>query len=558
MLKLFVWEKYWPQREPRCPELPSEPIFEVLKKIAQRFPDKTAINFYGREISYRELEESTNKFANALLSLGVKKGDRVAIYMENCPQFVISFYGVLKMGGIVANCSPMYKAHELEHELRDAGIETIVLLDHFYPVLAQIRERCDLKNVIVTRFDDYLPENPTIPIHPTMNIPPVEVPDSLKFMELMNNASPEQPQVDIDLEEDVALFQYTAGTTGLPKGVMLTHKNLTTHSNFVAYWFEFKESDIHLAVLPLFHITGLDCILNPALLTGGTVILFARFDLLACLEVIQKYKVTVWITIAPINVAVVTLPGIEKYDLSSLEFVASGGAPVPVELHAAWKKVTGTEIVEAYGLSESCGGVISNNRSFIRPGTIGIPLYYHDIKLVDVETGEEVPPGKEGELWVKGPCVMKGYWRAEEATKEVLTEDGWLRTGDVAVRDEDGVFKIVGRVKEMIKVSGYSVFLAEVDAFLYQHPAVAEAATIGVPHPYRGEEPKSFIVLKPDYVGKVTPEEIIEWCRDKMAEYKRPRYVEFVDSLPKTGAGKILRRALKEQEMQKRSEAAEA
>ncbi len=540
-----IWVQNWPQQEPLVPPLPTEPIFEQIRKQARINPGKTAINFYGREITYRELDDASDRFAAALVNLGVKKGDRVALYFENCPQFVIAFYGILKMGGIVANCSPMYKAEELEHELRDAGVETIVMEDFFYPVLESIRGRCNVKNVIITSFADYLPEKPAIPLHPSMSTAKKEIPGTIDFKKLIEETEAKPPDVTINLDEDVALLQYTAGTTGLPKGAMLTHGNLAVHGAGIRHYYQYSERDVHLVVLPLFHVTGLDIAMNPALAAGGTIILFARFDLIPMLEVIPKYKVTVWVTITPINVAVINLPDVGKYDFSSLRLVLSGGAAVPLEIHQRWKAVTGTDIIEGYGLSEATGGIVGNNQQKFSPGTVGSPLYYHDIKIVDPETGEEVGFGKEGELWVKGPCVMKGYWKAPEQTEKVLTKDGWLKTGDMATIDENGWVRIVGRLKEMIKVSGYTVFLAEIDAFLYRHPAVAEAATVGVEHPYRGEEPKSYIVLKPEYRGKVTEQEIIEWCKEKMAAYKYPRQVEFVESLPKSGAGKILRRLLR-------------
>lgn len=540
-----IWEQNWPDQEPLIPPLPAEPIFEQIRKQARANPDKTAINFYGREVTFRELDEASDRFAAALVKLGVKKGDRVALYFENCPQFVIAFYGILKMGGIVANCSPMYKADELEHELRDAGVETIVMEDFFYPVLESIRERCNLKNVITTSFADYLPEKPAIPLHPSMSTVKKEIPGTIDFKRLIEETEAKPPAVSINLAEDVALLQYTAGTTGLPKGAMLTHGNLAVHGAGIRHYYQYSERDVHLVVLPLFHVTGLDIAMNPALAAGGTIILFARFDLLPMLEIIPRYGVTVWVTITPINVAVINLPDVGKYDFSSLRLVLSGGAPVPLEIHQRWKAVTGTDIVEGYGLSEATGGIVGNNQQKFSPGTVGSPLYYHDIKIVDPETGEEVGTGQEGELWIKGPCVMKGYWKAPEQTEKVLTKDGWLKTGDMATIDENGRVRIVGRLKEMIKVSGYTVFLAEIDAFLYRHPAVAEVATVGVAHPYRGEEPKSFVVLKPEYRGKVTEEEIIAWCKEKMAAYKYPRQVEFVESLPKSGAGKILRRLLR-------------
>ncbi|NPU83762.1 MAG: AMP-binding protein [Syntrophaceae bacterium] len=543
------WEQNWPKQDPLVPPLPTEPIFELIRKQAKIRPDKTAILFYGHETTFQELDDATDRLATALVNMGLGKGDRIGLYFENCPQFVIGFYGILKMGGIVVNVSPMYKQDELVHELKDAGVETIIMEDFFWPVLEPVIGECGLKNILVTSFADYLPEKPTIPLHASMSTEKKSIPGTIDFKSLIEKTPANPPKVEIDLENDVALLQYTAGTTGSPKGAMLTHGNMAVHNLAVRHYYEYTENDVHLIILPLFHITGLDIAMNPALAVGSTLILFARFDLLPMLDVIQKYKVTGWVTITPINVAVCNLPIIGNYDLKSLRFVLSGGAPVPLEIHKRWKELTGTHIVEGYGLSECTGGIVGNNCQNFSPGTIGSPVFWHDVKIVHPATPDkEAGIGEEGELWIKGPCVMKGYWNAPEQTKNTITPDGYLMTGDMVTVDKDGWFRIVGRAKEMIKVSGFSVFLAEIDAFLYQHPAVAEAAAIGVPHPYRGEEPKAYVVLKPDFKGKVTEQEIIDWCKDKMAAYKVPASIAFTDGLPKSGAGKVLRRLLAEQE----------
>ncbi len=540
------WEQtVWPEIDPMVPELPTRPIFEEIRLQASLRPEKTAINFYGNEISYKMLDTLSDRFANALIKLGVGKGDRVGIYLENCPQFTIAFYGILKIGAVVVTCSPMYKTDELEHELTDAGVYVLLLEDSFYPVLAAVSEEAMPRYVIVTSFADFLPGTPTIPLHETLSTEKQFIEGTEDLMTLLNAASSSPPpSVDIDLENDLALLQYTAGTTGFPKGAMLTHGNLAVHGRVVRHYYEYKESDVHLLLLPIFHVTGLDIAMNPALAHGATLIMFARFDLIAMLEVITRFKVTHMVTIAPINVAVTNLPNLDVYDFSSLRLVLSGGAPVPGEIHKKWEALIGTPLVEGYGLSECTGGIVGNNCQHHQPGTVGGPVYFHDIRLVDVETGEDAGIGGAGELWIKGPCVMKGYWQAKDQTRSVLTDDGWLKTGDIASVDENGWVRIVGRSKEMIKVSGYSVFLAEIDAVLFQHPAIAEAATIGVPHPYRGEEPKSFVVLTQEQKGKATEADIIDFCKQRMAAYKYPRQIEFIDALPKSGAGKVLRREL--------------
>ena len=543
-----LWEKtVWPVLDPMVPEMPERPIFEEIRYQATVRPDKIAIVFYGYEITFKELDDLSDRFAAALKGIGVKKGNRVGIYLENCPQFVIAFYGILKMGGVVAACSPMYKADELEYELRDAGINTLVLEDNFYPVLQTIAPGVMPKNIITTSFADFLPGEPAYPIHPTMNAEKKIIPETIDFKELIQGTKAEPTVIDIDLEQDVAILQYTAGTTGNPKGAMLTHKNLAVHGRIVRHYYEYAEDDVHLLVLPIFHVTGLDIAMNPALAQGSTLVMFARFDIMPMLDVIPMYKVTHWVTIAPINIAVTGIPGIETRDFSSLKLVLSGGAPVSVEIHERWRRLVGTSIVEGYGLSEATGGICGNNCQRYTPGTIGAPVYFHDIRIVDPD-GKNLATGNTGELWIKGPCVMKGYWNDPVKTRETITGDGWLKTGDMAQINNEGWLSIVGRQKEMIKVSGYSVFLAEIDAFLLKHKAVAEAVTIGVPHEIKGETPKCFVVLLPQYKNEINEEALISFCREKMSAYKRPSSIEFVDTLPKSGAGKVLRRVLAESE----------
>lgn len=543
----------WPKVEPMVPPLPERPIFEEIRDQARIRPEKTALNFYGYKINYQELDELSDRFADGLLRLGIQKGDRVALYLENCPQFVIGFYGIIKMGGVVVACSPMYKKDELQYVLCDAEPTAILLEDNFYPNLKACEYSFSPEKIFVTSFADFLPPKPAIAIHSTMSHEKKMFPETTDFMSFLQDCQARAPEPDIDLENDLVLLQYTAGTTGRPKGVMLSHKNLAVHGVLVRHYYEYAEKDIHLVVLPLFHVTGLDIAMNPALAMGSTLILFARFDLMPMLHVISEYKVTHWVTIAPINVAVLSVPSIADFNFDSLKLILSGGAPVPLEVHKKWENIVGKPIIEGYGLSESTGGIIGNNRQHHMPGSVGAPVYYHDIMLWDNERKTKSGIDEKGELCIKGPCIMNGYWKAPEETRIRLSEDGWLRTGDLAKINQDGWIQIVGRTKEMIKVSGYTVSLPEIDAYLYEHPAVAEACTIGVPHSYRGEEPKAFVVLSPSYKDKVSEEEIVDFCRNKMAAYKYPRTVEFLESLPKSGAGKILRRLLMEKEKERNS-----
>jgi len=437
MLEKTWTQTVWPEIEPQLPEIPTRPIFEEIRNQAVLKPEKTAINFYGHEVSFKMLDILSDRFANSLAQLGVSKGDRVGIYLENCPQFIIAFYGILKIGGVVVTCSPMYKAEELEYELKNAGILVLVMEDFFYSVLNAVSKETIPPHVIVTSFVDFLPKAPSIPLHDTMSKEKQFIEGTIDFMDLVQEGRDRPvPPVDIDLNNDLALLQYTAGTTGFPKGAMLTHGNLAVHGRIVRHYYEYEDNDVHLVVLPIFHVTGLDIATNPALAQGSTMILFARFDLKAMLGAITDFKVTHMITIAPINIAMINYPGLDAHDLSSLRLVLSGGAAVPEQVHKKWRDLTGIPLSEGYGLSECTGGIIGNNRRHMKIGTVGAPVYFHDIRLVDPDTARDAPPGEQGELWIKGPCVMKGYWKAEKQTREMLTHDGWLKTGDIARVDK--------------------------------------------------------------------------------------------------------------------------
>jgi acyl-CoA synthetase (AMP-forming)/AMP-acid ligase II len=542
-----IWINSWPDGIPQKLDFPNKPLYDFLRDNAQKYPEKVAINYYGREISFQELDDLTDRFAAALNDLGLKKGGRVSLYLENCPQFVIAYFGILKAGGVVVSANPMFKEDELLYELQDSGTEIVIALDHLYPLVREIQKKISLSQVIVTSYWDFLPEKPALPIHPSMQPPKEIFPRTLDFLDLLEKYEPEPPRPEIDMQNDLALLQYTSGTTGRPKGAMITHYSLLFNTVGSTVWSMITGDDVHLSVLPFFHVTGMIHGMNRPIYTGTTNVMISRFDTETAIKAINDFRCTVWISITTMNVAVVNFPDIHKYNLQSLKHCSSGGAPIPGEILQKWREIVGPELVEGYGLSETISQTHVNPISNPRYGSVGIPHFGVDCRIVNVDTRQELPIGEEGELIIKGPMVTKGYWNNPEETEKVL-QDGWLATGDIARMDHDGYFYIVERIKDMIKASGYSVFPAEVEALMYEHPAVQEVAVIGVPDPHRGENIKAFIILRPQHKGLVQKKEMIAWAKNKMAAYKYPRIMEFVDDLPKTGSGKILKRILRERE----------
>jgi acyl-CoA synthetase (AMP-forming)/AMP-acid ligase II len=529
-----------------------KPASEYIREWATVTPEKIALSFYGRDMTYSELDKMLDRAACGLVDLGVKKGDRVAIHMENCPQFVIAYFGVQRAGGIVVPVNPMFKQAELEYEINDAGAKTLIGLDYLYPELAKVRSHTPLENVILTSLRDYLPEEPVLPL-------PIETkkeiplfPDTLAFTDFLRK-SQDRPICHVtDLKRDLALFQYTGGTTGIPKGAMISHYTLAYVSVGTAYWYHHREDDIFLGVTPFFHTMGQQQLMCTPLVAGGRIVILSRFIPDVVAKAITYYRCTYWVGATTMIIALLSLPDIKNYDFSSLRCLWTGGAPVSVELQKRLKELAPNAIIgEGYGMSETLpqGGAITPLYRY-KPGFVGIPQL-SDIKIMDLETGtREMDPNQEGEITIEGPAMMQGYWNKPEETEEVL-RNGRLYTSDIGFMDEEGYVKLLGRKRELIKCSGYSVFPAEVEDLIYRHPAIKEVAVIGITDPYRGETPKAFVILKPEYAGKVTEQEILEWCKDNMAAYKRPRVIEFREDLPKSAAGKILRRLLVEGEQKK-------
>jgi long-chain acyl-CoA synthetase len=542
-----IWRAHWPAGlDDAAIELPTEPLALTLKRQARRVPHKPALVFYGRELTFAEVDEASDRFAGWLDARGLRPGDRVAIFLENCPQFAIAYFGALKAGAVNVCLNPMHKATELLHEFEDSGARFLVTSDPGWTVVAPIRDRTGLEAVAVTAYRDFLPTTPALPVPPSFLEPPGPRAGVEDFSAIVRQATPLVAPTS-RAPGDTALLQYTSGTTGVPKGAEITHGNIVANCELQRLYIRFTEDDVPLGVLPWFHITGMECQLNMMAYVGATLVALGRFELATCLDAIRRYRCTLTTLIATVNVAIINWPRTCEYDLSSLRACFSGGAPVPAEIARRWEALTGYKLIEGYGLSETTAPTHINPPHRPKYGTVGVPLPLVDAKIVSLDDGRtELKPGESGEIVVRGPMVMKGYWRRPDATAEAI-RDGWFYTGDIGRVDDEGYFVIEERKKDMIKASGYSVFPAEVEAIMYRHPAVAEVGVVGVPDPYRGEDVLGFVVLKPEARGAVTEAQLVDWCRAEMSVYKAPRTIRFVDALPKTASGKILKRALREQ-----------
>ncbi|BCP66627.1 long-chain-fatty-acid--CoA ligase [Thermus thermophilus] len=551
-----VREKPWlAHYDPGVPpeiQVPDIPLWRFLEESARRFPQNVALEFLGKTLSYQELWGLARRFAQGLKDLGVRPGDRVAIMLPNSPQFVIAFYGTLLAGGVGVNVNPLYTPRELRHQLADAGAETLVILDHLLPRYLEVEKEVPVKRVVVTGIKDFLPfpKNLLYPLKAKRDGLPLGFPKREgfhAFAELLKRP-PAEPHVPDP--EDLALLQYTGGTTGLSKGAMLTHKNLVANVLQIDAWDPTSKDlvgkGVMLGALPFFHVYGMTVAMNYGLFSGYKLVLLPRPEIKAIVEAIEKHQVTHFPGVPTLYVAFNNFPGIEKRNVKSIRICLSGAAPLPVEVAKRFEELTGARLIEGYGLSEASPVTHSNPvLGLIKKGSIGMPFPSVDAKVVD-EEGRELPPGEVGELAVKGPNVMKGYWNRPEETQKTL-KDGWLFTGDLAKMDEDGYFYIVDRKKDMIIAGGYNIYPREVEEVLYQHEAVQEAAVVGVPDPYRGETVAAFLVLKPEYQGKVSEKDIERFCRQNLAAYKVPRIIQFRESLPKSSVGKILRRELREE-----------
>jgi long-chain acyl-CoA synthetase len=521
------------------------PLPEILTLASQKHPQNPAIAYLNREITYQELNELSERFASALAELGVKQGDCVALFLPNIPQFVIAYYGILKAGAVVTAVSPLHREREVEHQLADSEAKVVVALDSLFPIIERIWEKTRLEHAVVTSLDEYSKAE----TEPQKN---KTTPNVYRFQELLNTTAP-APKIAITPAEDLAALQYTGGTTGTPKAAMLTHQNLLANATAFATWIRGREAqETFLTALPLFHIYGMTTSLNVPVCLAAKMVMLPRFDPAAALAAIQAHRVTVFCGVPTMYQTLTASADLGKYDLASVRVCISGASPLPPKVQQKFMQVTGELLAEGYGLTEAspvthCSPVDPTLRT-VKVGSIGLPLPGTDARIVDLETRKVLGVGETGELEVRGPQVMKGYWRCPDETALVLY-DGWLLTGDIAHMDADGYFYITDRKKDLIKYKDYSVYPRELEDVLYEHPAVKLCAVVGKSVQGVGEVPKAFVVLKEGEVASA--EDLAAFVNGKMAPYKAIREVEFRKELPLSSAGKVLRRALRDEEIQR-------
>lgn len=557
------WHAHYPEEIPTSISYDEKPLHVYLQESVHRYEKMKALHFMGKEMTFSEVYTEAKKLANYMQSLGLKKGDRVAIMLPNCPQSVISYYGALLAGAIVVQTNPLYTERELEYQLKDSGATFIVCLDILLPRVTNVRDQTDIEHTIVTGIKDYLPFPKNL-IYPfiqkreynmVVKVDPSE--DTHVWSQIIKLTSDNYTEVAVDPKKDLALLQYTGGTTGHPKGVMLTHHNLVANVQMCRHWLYKSEEgkEVVLGVLPFFHVYGMTTVMNMSIMMGSKMVLLPKFDAAEVLKTIHKQRPTLFPGAPTIYVGLLNHRDLKKYDLSSIEACISGSAPLPVEVQEQFERETGGRLVEGYGLTETSPVTHANFLWTKRVnGSIGVPWPDTDAKIVKIGTLEELEQGEVGEIAVKGPQVMSGYWNNEEETAEVLKED-WLLTGDLGYVDEDGYFYIVDRKSDMIIAGGYNIYPREIEEVLYEHEAIQEVTVAGVPDPYRGETVKAYVVLKDNY--NVSDDDLNKYCRKHLAAFKVPRIYEFRDELPKTAVGKILRRKLVEEDLQKQQDKAE-
>lgn len=546
------WLAHYPPEVPATLDYPPVPLTAFLEQAAARFGQRPCTVFYGKRLTYAQVLGQVRSFAGGLAAAGVVRGSRVAIMLPNCPQAVIAYYAVLLLGGVAVMVNPTYTARELEHVLKDADAQHLVALDLVWPTVAEVLRSLPVPQLIVTGLDEFMPWPLNWGLRLQNRRRQIRVPYGATVRRWAEVAagtpvtapSPAGP-------DDLALLQYTGGTTGLAKGCMLSHRNLVANCTQNRAWlYRMPEGEgCTIGALPFFHVYGMTAVMNYCVLTGSAMVLVPRFAAREILRLIARYRPAIFPGAPTMYIALLHHPDLRRYDLSSIEACVSGSAPLPREVQDGWEKVTGGQMAEGYGLSEAspithCNPLEGERRA----GTIGLPWPDTDARIVDPETGAELPPGEPGELWVRGPQVMQGYWNRPAETAAVL-QDGWLRTGDIAVMDPDGYFRIVDRIKDVIIASGLKIFPRELEELLYAHPTVQEACVVGVPDAYRGETPKVFIVPKPGLPFSL--DDLQAYLRANLAPYKVPKQYEVRNSLPKNLLGKVLRRVLRDEEQAK-------
>ena len=529
-------------------------IPNYLEESTKNFPDNPALIFQGYTLTFTELSEMVARFAATLKHFGIQKGDSVAILLPNVIPCVVAYYAILKIGGIVVLNNPLYSDRELEHQFTDSNSKFLITLDLLTNRMVKLRDKTNIKTIVYTSIGDYLPfvkrllfplvakkKGLAADVTPAKNL--------YKFKDIIAKYNPDYTQADVKMD-DVAMYQYTGGTTGVSKGVMLTHQNISHQIQQIEAWFPGfdKGAEVMLGALPIFHVFGMSVSMNFAIRMGWANVLVPKPQPEPLLEAISKFKVTFAPLVPTMYIGMLDHPDMAHTDLTSVKGCFSGSAPLPLEVITNFQEKTGSIIVEGFGLTESTPvthiNPLNGNR---KQGSIGLPIPNTECKIVDLEDDtREMPVGEPGELLMRGPQIMKGYLGKPDETQKTMTENGFLRTGDVATMDEDGYFYIVDRIKDMILSGGYNVYPRDIDEVLFEHPKILEACAIGIPHPKRGEAVKAFVILKEGQ--EMTAKEVIDYCGTKLAKYKLPVEVEFRHELPKSNVGKILRKDIRAQE----------
>lgn len=557
------WLRHYERGVPERITIPDHPLTWLLDQTVMRFAGSTAFIYYGTKITYAQFSSLANRFAIELQRLGIQPGDRVAIALPNIPQYPIAFYGALRAGAVVVPTNPLYTEREMQHQLVDSGARVVVVLDMFYPVVRAIRDTTALEHIIITSPTDYLPPllqrlYPLSQLHHPHPQPPLTTKElhEDKMLHVMSAMLQSHSRGGVEVYnlpvhakgDDLAVLQYTGGTTGISKGAMLTHRNLLANALQTRSWIPDTRDgeEVVLCVAPFFHSYGLTVGMNFPIYCASTMVLLPKFDTKEVVKTISRYHPTQLPGIPTMYIAIMHGIGKHAADLHSIKYCISGAMGLPAKVRMDWEKLTGGKLVEGYGLTEASPVTHANPlNGDIRDGSIGLPIPCVDAMIMDQKTMEPAPIGTEGEIMLKGPNIMQGYWKRPEETASIFFE-GWMHTGDVGMMDEEGYFYVLDRSKDMIVASGFNIYPREVEEVLLQHPSIAEAAVIGIPHEYRGETVAAVIALKPGVAPtEKTRDEIIAYCKNTLTPYKVPKFIEFRENLPKTIIGKVLKRELK-------------
>ncbi|MBW2561233.1 MAG: AMP-binding protein [Deltaproteobacteria bacterium] len=554
------WLKYYPEGVPEEADIPEGSVPDLLDRVVEKYGRKTALIYYGKKISYTKLKELVDRFATALADLGVGRGDTVALFLLNCPQYVIAYFAVLKIGAKVTPVSPVYTSKELKHQLEDSDAETIICQDILYDNVE--KTGLALKNVIVTNVAEYLPalkkmlgKSAVGKVYGEMHVPtPTFMKEAglIQFQDLIKKYPPNPPPVKIDPKEDIAALPYTGGTTGLPKAAIITHYNMVAlQAQTTSFWPIFEEGkEVAIAFLPFFHIYGQVVVMLTGLVQGSTLVLFTTPDIDDILSAMERYKASGFYGVPFMFEYLKEYEKTDRVNWKALKMIACGADTLHEATVNDWERRTGSKILEGYGMTETTA--VSHSTPYDRPktGSFGVPIPSVTAAIIDIAGTEFMPVNEEGEMILNGPNIMKGYWKRPKETEESIIEiDGkkWLRTGDLVRMDEEGYFHFFDRKRDLIKFKGYSVFARHVEEVLFSHPQIKAAGVVGVPDPRVGQFVKAYVVLQGEARGKISEEEIMSFCREKLAHYKVPAIIEFRGELPKTDVGKVSRRELREE-----------